>query len=61
MVSVRAFFANFFMHSTKRYLTVQIYNSFQSQTPEVRPKSTIYNYNTKRDDEHPCPFSFISI
>ena len=53
MVSVRAFFANFFMHINKRYLTVQIYDSFQSQTPEVRPKSAIYT--PKRDDEHPAP------
>ena len=44
---VRAFFVNFFTHSTKRYLDGH-------QTLLVRPKSAIYT--PKRDDEHPCHF-----
>ena len=47
LVSVRAFFVNFFTHSTKRYLDGH-------QTLLVRPKSAICT--PKRDDEHPCHF-----
>ena len=45
MVGVQALFVNFFMRSTKRYLNGK-YSDFPSQSPYVRPRSTIYS--TKR-------------
>ena len=53
MVGVQAFFVNFFMRSTKRYLNGK-YSDFPSQSAYVRPRTTIYS--TKQGDEHPRHF-----